>query len=184
MKIFRVIMLYLACIGWLLAAPASNDAEQTQKMILKEFDIDAKFLKSSHYASIKNSIKDGKRKEFVDTVKSGYRHIPMLQKIIKDSGIPEPFLYLAMTESGFSNHIVSSKKAIGIWQFMESTAKLYGLRVDKYTDERKDPIASTLAATKYLQSLKDDFGKWYLAMMAYNCGDTRLREGIKKELLI
>ena len=178
MKIFRVIMLYLACIGWLLAAPASNDAEQTQKMILKEFDIDAKFLKSSHYASIKNSIKDGKRKEFVDTVKSGYRHIPMLQKIIKDSGIPEPFLYLAMTESGFSNHIVS--KAIGIWQFMESTAKLYGLRVDKYTDERKDPIASTLAATKYLQSLKDDFGKWYLAMMAYNCGDTRLREGIKK----
>ena len=63
---------------------------------------------------------------------------------------------------------------------MESTAKLYGLRVDKYTDERKDPIASTLAATKYLQSLKDDFGKWYLAMMAYNCGDTRLREGIKK----
>ena len=112
MKIFRVLMLYLACIGWLLAAPASNDAEQTQKMILKEFDIDAKFLKSSHYASIKNSIKDGKRKEFVDTVKSGYRHIPMLQKIIKDSGIPEPFLYLAMTESGFSNHIVSSKKAI------------------------------------------------------------------------
>ncbi len=180
MKIFRVIMLCLACTGWLFATAASSDAEQTQKMILKEFDIDAKFLQSSHYASIKNSIKDSKRKEFIDTVKGGYKHIPMLQKIIKDSGIPESFLYLAMTESGFSNHIVSSKKAIGIWQFMESTAKLYGLRVDKYTDERKDPMAATVAATKYLQSLKNDFGKWYLAMMAYNCGEARLREGIRK----
>ena len=180
MKIFRVIMLCLACTGWLFATAASNDAEQTQKMILKEFDIDAKFLQSSHYASIKNSIKDGKRKEFTNTVKNGYKHIPMLQKIIKDSGIPESFLYLAMTESGFSNNIVSSKNAIGIWQFMESTAKLYGLRVDKYTDERKDPMAATAAATKYLQSLKNDFGKWYLAMMAYNCGEARLREGIRK----
>ena len=87
-------------------------------MILEEFDIDAKFLKSSHYASIKNSIKDGKRKEFARTVKNGYKHIPVLQKIIKESGIPESFLYLAMTESGFSNHIVSRKKAILILQFI------------------------------------------------------------------
>lgn len=180
MKIFRVAMLCLACMGWLFAAATNKDADQTQKMILEEFDIDAKFLKSSHYASIKNSIKDGKRKEFARTVKNGYKHIPVLQKIIKESGIPESFLYLAMTESGFSNHIVSKKKAIGIWQFMESTAKLYGLRVDKYTDERKDPVAATAAATKYLQSLKNDFGKWYLAMMAYNCGEARLRAGIRK----
>ena len=63
MKIFRVVMLCLACMGWLFAAATNKDADQTQKMILEEFDIDAKFLKSSHYASIKNSIKDGKRKE-------------------------------------------------------------------------------------------------------------------------
>ena len=180
MKIFRVIMLCLACAGWLFASATGSDSEQTQKMILKEFDIDAKFMKSSYYNDIKKSIKDSKRKEFADTIRNGHKHIPMLQKIIEDSGIPESFLYLAMTESGFSNHIVSSKNAIGIWQFMESTARLYGLRVDKYADERKDPMAATAAATKYLQSLKNDFGKWYLAMMAYNCGDARLREGIKK----
>ena len=169
-------MLCLACAGWLFASATGSDSEQTQKMILKEFDIDAKFMKSSHYNDIKKSIKDSKRKEFADTIRNGHKHIPMLQKIIEDSGIPESFLYLAMTESGFSNHIVSSKKAIGIWQFMESTARLYGLRVDKYADERKDPMAATAAATKYLQSLKNDFGKWYLAMMAYNCGYARLRE--------
>ena len=101
MKIFRVIMLCLACTGWLFATAASSDAEQTQKMILKEFDIDAKFLQSSHYASIKNSIKDSKRKEFIDTVKGGYKHIPMLQKIIKDSGIPESCFYICIWECGF-----------------------------------------------------------------------------------
>ncbi|MGB2552413.1 transglycosylase SLT domain-containing protein [Campylobacter sp. MOP51] len=180
MRYFKIILLCMTCFAVLSASTANKDHIEIQKKILKEFDIDAKFMKNPHYSSIKNSIKDSKKKEFIKTLKNGHRYIPTLQKIIKDSGIPESFLYLAMIESGFSNNVVSSKSAIGIWQFMAPTARLYGLRVDNYTDERKDPIAATIAATKYLQSLKDEFGKWYLAMMAYNCGNTKLRSAIKK----
>ncbi|MDO5045876.1 transglycosylase SLT domain-containing protein [Campylobacter sp.] len=180
MRYLRIILLSIACFGFLSASTATKDGSDIQKKILKEFDIDAKFMKNSHYSSIKNSIKESKKREFVKILKDGYMYIPTLQKIIKESGIPESFLYLAMIESGFSNDVVSTKSAIGIWQFMAPTARLYGLRVDGYTDERKDPVASTVAATKYLKKLKDEFGKWYLAMMAYNCGNTKLRSAIKK----
>ena len=168
MRSLRTIILSLSLVFFALA-----QNETTVDAVLKEFDIDAKFVNNSHFTEIKNNIRHSKKKEFIETVKSGYNHIPALQKIIKDSGVPESFLYLAMIESGFSNHVVSHVDAVGIWQFMAPTAKLYGLRIDKYADERKDPIAATIAATKYLTQLKKDFGKWYLAMMAYNCGSGR-----------
>jgi dyp-type peroxidase len=175
MRFLRTIILSLSLVFFALA-----QNETTADAVLKEFDIDAKFVNNSHFTEIKNNIRHSKKKEFIETVKSGYNHIPALQKIIKDSGVPESFLYLAMIESGFSNHVVSNVNAVGIWQFMAPTAKLYGLRIDKYADERKDPIAATIAATKYLTQLKKDFGKWYLAMMAYNCGSGRLKSAIKK----
>ena len=176
MRFVKKIILSLL-LGCMLVA-AQN--EPIQNGIFKEFDIDVKFVKNPYYKEIKVSAKNSKKKEFIETVKNGYNHIPALQRIIKDSGVPESFLYLAMIESGFSNHVVSNANAVGIWQFMAPTAKLYGLRIDKYTDERKDPIAATIAATKYLGRLKDEFGKWYLAMMAYNCGSGRLRTAIQK----
>jgi len=80
MKIFRVIMLCLACTGWLFATAASNDAEQTQKMILKEFDIDAKFMKSSHYNDIKKSIKDSKRKRIRETSKLYFKTSKIIRR--------------------------------------------------------------------------------------------------------
>ena len=175
MRSLRTIILSLSLVFFALA-----QNETTADAVLKEFDIDAKLVNNSHFTEIKNNIRHSKKKEFIETVKSGYNHIPALQKIIKDSGVPESFLYLAMIESGFSNHVVSNVNAVGIWQFMAPTAKLYGLRIDKYADERKDPIAATIAATKYLTQLKKDFGKWYLAMMAYNCGSGRLKSAIKK----
>lgn len=183
MRILKIVFLCMTCTMFLSASTMNKnvkDVTESQKKVLKEFDIDYKFLTSPYYKTVKNSIKDSKKKEFARTIENGYKHIPVLQKIIKDSGIPESFLYLAMIESGFSNEVVSRVKAVGIWQFMAPTAKLYGLRVDEYADERKDPIAATIAATKYLQNLKDEFGKWYLAMMAYNCGGTRLKSAIKK----
>ena len=104
----------------------------------------------------------------------------MVKEQIKKSGVPESFFYLAMIESGFSNHTVSNAKATGMWQFMEQTARLHGLKVGQYVDERKDPVESTIAATNYLKSLKNQFGKWYLAAMAYNCGDGALKRAIQK----
>lgn len=84
-----------------------------------------------------------------------------------------------MAESSFSTKAYSVKRASGLWQFMPETAKLYGLRIDQYVDERRDLIKSTEAAAKYLSKLYDKFGKWYLAAIAYNCGDGRLSRAIK-----
>jgi membrane-bound lytic murein transglycosylase D len=100
--------------------------------------------------------------------------------MIKEAGIPPAFLYLAMAESNFSLRAYSKKRAVGLWQFMPFTGRKFGLRIDQYVDERRDLIKSTEAAIKYLKYLHNKFGKWYLAALAYNCGEGRLNKGIKR----
>lgn len=117
---------------------------------------------------------------FVQKFAKSYEFIPTLKNMIAKEQIPQEFLFLAMAESEFTPTAKSSKKAIGIWQFMPQTAKSLGLEINSYIDERKDPIKSTQAATKYLKYLYDSTGEWYLAAMAYNCGLGRLRRGIEE----
>ena len=97
-----------------------------------------------------------------------------------DDGLSDLLIYISMIESGFTPDIVSSKKAVGLWQFMPATAKHYKLEVCNGLDERCDPDSSTKAAITYLRKLHKQFGKWYLAVMAYNCGEGRLAKAIKK----
>ncbi|ASM39072.1 MAG: LysM peptidoglycan-binding domain-containing protein [Campylobacter sputorum] len=150
-----------------------------QIKVLKELDIDTRYASDPIFLSIKENITTSDKKEFIDIIQDGYSYIPMLKKIIDEADIPHSFLYLAMVESGLSNHAKSNASAVGMWQFMQETARLYGLKIDKYVDERKDPIAATKAAISYLKDLKGKFGKWYLAAMAYNCGEGRLGRAIK-----
>ncbi|MCD8213903.1 MAG: lytic transglycosylase domain-containing protein [Campylobacter sp.] len=180
MKAVLKVFLFFACSVMLFANAPEKDSYEAQAKILKELDIDTSFMKTSYYVDMRKSIKSAQIQTFTDSLKSGYMYIPMIRTQIKDSGVPESFFYLAMIESGFSNHTVSKAKATGIWQFMEKTAKLHGLKVGQYVDERKDPVESTKAATTYLRTLKNQFGKWYLAALAYNCGDGCLSRAIQK----
>jgi len=106
------------------------------------------------------------------------RHI--VDPIMQEQGLPKEFFYLAMIESGFSNQAASSARATGTWQFMSATAKLFGMRINYWLDERKDPVKSTVAASRYLKHLYARFGDWYLAMAAYNAGPGTVNRSIRK----
>lgn len=175
MRFLIILGLYITCIFANI-----NNPIVTQARILRSFDIDPRYIYSPIFKDIQSSINSANKREFMDVLRDGYSYIPMIKELIKKANIPDGFLYLAMVESGLSNHVTSNAKAVGMWQFMPVTAKHYGLRIDKFTDERRDPIAATTAAITHLKYLKNKFGKWYLAIMAYNCGDGKLARAISK----
>ena len=149
--------------------------------LLESLDIKPSFLYDPIMESIRlsSSSKDN-NKYFFNAFDSAYLFIPTIKNILVQNKIPKEFLYLAMTESNFSAKAHSNKKAAGLWQFMPSTAKEYNLKINSYVDERRDLIKSTKAAVKFLKQLHSQFGKWYLAAIAYNCGAGRLSRAIKK----
>jgi len=158
-----------------------HDDYSEQVNIVKKLDIEPSFLndrvllrKLSEYRQIDRQI------SFLKTIKEAKVFLPTIKKMLSDSDIPKEFLYLAMAESDFSSRAVSSKSAAGIWQFIPSTASLYGLKIDEYVDERFDMIKSTKVAIQFLSHLYGKFGKWYLAAIAYNCGEGKLRRAIRK----
>jgi len=105
----------------------------------------------------------------------------LIRAKLRARGMPEELLYLAGIESGFRPRATSVVSAAGMWQFMGPTAQQYGLRVDEYVDERRDPIRATDAALDYIQYLHDRFGSWYLAAAAYNAGPGRVEAALRRE---
>ena len=117
---------------------------------------------------------------FVRYLKRGALYAEVVQKVFKEEGLPKDLFYVGLIESGFNLHARSHANAIGPWQFIKSTAKRYGLRVESQVDERKNIHKATKAAAHYFKDLYNIFGSWELALCAYNAGEYRVIGAIRK----
>jgi membrane-bound lytic murein transglycosylase D len=110
----------------------------------------------------------------------GSRYDQMIRRRFEEEGLPGDLGYLALIESGYSNDAVSRSLAVGMWQFMKPTARGYGMRIDSWVDERRDPVKATDAAARHLRHLRERFGSLYLAAAAYNAGAGKVSRSLGK----
>lgn len=179
-KIFTIFFLLTSIIQ---ASLVNTAFVQDDVRILNELDIDTQYITDYKLQKAYKKLLSQAKNDYTKKLNSAHLFVPKIKKILKENNIPSAFMYLVMAESNFILTAKSNKQAMGLWQFMPVTAKRYGLQNNDCIDERMDVVKSTQAAAKYLNYLYKKFGKWYIAAIAYNCGEGRIIEGITRATL-
>jgi membrane-bound lytic murein transglycosylase D len=152
----------------------STAAEPTWDMDVRSYETQERV---AHYVTM---FTGHSKDRIAAQLERGTRYEPMIRAKMKAGGLPEDMYYLALIESGFDNNAYSRAAAVGMWQFMTSTARGMGMRVDWWVDERRDPVKSTWAAVRFIRGMRDQFGSLYLAAAAYNGGPGRVARGLAR----
>ena len=176
----KILFFLILAFNAIFAHTYTSEYYEKQAQILGNLDIDPSFMSDLIFVQIREELESKHSGVLVNSIQNFSKVTPMIRKVLAKEEVPEEILYLAMIESGLKTHSISNAKAVGVWQFMQATARNLGLRIDAYVDERRDTVKSTYAAANYLKNLKNEFGKWYLALLAYNCGNGKLKQAISK----
>lgn len=177
------LFLFLLLFNYSYAISNQDDIIKKNLKILYELDLDDSYINNEGFKKYYENTYKKFKSSYARKIKNATPYIKIIKETFRNNNMPESLLYLAMAESNFIIKARSPKKAMGLWQFIPSTARAYNLDMGYYTDERMDPKKSSTAASQYLLRLYGMFGKWYLAVLAYNCGEARVIEAITRATL-
>ena len=165
-------------------APKASVSPKKKKSVKKRYVSSRDHIKlrydKKHYDHWHKHLSKKARKHFQRHLKNGDRFRKVIESILKSYNLPLDLYYVGLIESGYNTHAISSASAVGPWQFMKKTGRHYGMRVDRFVDERRNIIKSTHSAAKYLKDLYNILGSWELALCAYNAGEYRVINAIRK----
>ena len=180
-KILFVLLIFSV---YLNGSLTGSNFTQRDLQIFEDLDIKPSFVTDYKLQEIYEKLQNKRSLDYyIKKMEDASIFIPRVKEILRQESVPDSFIYMAMAESNFTIDARSNARATGLWQFMYFTGKRYGLDSNMYVDERMDIVKSTHAAAKYLKDLHNIFGKWYLAAIAYNCGQGRVIEGLTRATL-
>jgi membrane-bound lytic murein transglycosylase D len=163
-----------------LTFPVDPNVRERAQQELGAVQADLPLVSNDYVAGVLTFLQNHGR-HYVQRVLAGQAlYGPMIEETLRRAGLPQDLIYLAAGESSFDPFAVSSKGAKGIWQFMADTGALYGLKRNRWVDEREDPVKSTQAAARHLKDLYNTYGDWFLAMAAYDWSPNGLQRAIEK----